>query len=405
MFLLLSLSLFGGESQAAETLLRYDHYAAVGDAFFSDLGGLYAGECWATVFQPDEDDYPVKPTELHVLVGGDPDELLTTIRIWSYLGLADSAAMNAGLATELDREDVLLQDNEVTGTMHEIVLENHSFNLDPIEEGSIVVGVCFKNEQFMPMVGMDTDGYEEDEDTGSTGDMSSRYLILKGGGGGPWYSLDEYIPGGALLTDYATGGEFPPGDFVMRLVVDTRVELGDGGDGPSSQDAEIYTIEPDSQEAGRSVSVLIRGVGMDAGATANIGTLPLNAVSVTPFEGECGTGACCVSDACYDYGYEECKGAKGTTFQKGVSCMSSTVECATPMDVGACVDLLNGQTDKALEPGVYDVKITTSSGDEVLLPEAFTVAEVKGCGCSSAARGVNLGWLALIGLLWRRREG
>ncbi len=405
MSLLLSLMLIGGESQAAETLLRYDHYATVGDAFFSDLGGLYAGECWATVYEPEEDDYPIKPTELHVLIGGDPDELLSTIRIWNYLGVADSAAMNAGLATEIDREEVLIKPNETTGTMHEIVLEDNGFNLDPIEEGSIVVAVCFENEQFMPIVGMDTDGYEELGDTGAASSAASRYMILKGGGGGPWYGLDEWIPDGVLLPDYVTGGEFAPGDFVMRLVVDTRVEIG-GGEGPGSQDAEIYTITPDSQEAGQSVPVLIQGVGMDAGATASVGTLDLTAVSVTPFEGECGTGACCVADTCYDYTYDECKDAKGTTFQLGVSCMSSTVECPTTTEVGACVDLLNGKTDKALEAGVYDVKIITSSGDEVLLPAAYTVVEAKGCECSSAGGGgLSAWWLGMVGLLWRRRQG
>ena len=150
--LLLSLALFGAEAHAAETLLRYDHYATTGDAFFSDLGGLYAGECWATVYEPDEDDYPVKPTELHVLVGGDTDELLSTIWVWNYVGVADAAVMNAGVATALDQEEVLLKDNEITGTMLEIVLENYAFNLDPIEEGSIIVGAVSYTHQTLPTI-------------------------------------------------------------------------------------------------------------------------------------------------------------------------------------------------------------------------------------------------------------
>lgn len=402
--LLLSLALFGAEAHAAETLLRYDHYATTGDAFFSDLGGLYAGECWATVYEPDEDDYPVKPTELHVLVGGDTDELLSTIWVWNYVGVADAAVMNAGVATALDQEEVLLKDNEITGTMHEIVLENYAFNLDPIEEGSIIVGVCFKNEQFMPMVGMDTDGYEELGDTGAVSDTSTRYMVLKGGGGGPWYGLDEWIPPGFLLTDYATGMDFAPGDFVMRLVVDTRVSLG-GEDESGSIDAEVYDIEPDSQEAGKSTPVLILGKGMDAGATARIGTHDLNSVSVSPFEGECTTGACCVAGNCYDYTLDECNDAKGSSFQMGVSCMSNIATCANDRGVvGACADRLNGKTDKALEPGTYDVIITTASGDEVLLPDAYSVAEVKGCECSAARGSVALWWVGLAGLMWRRRR-
>jgi MYXO-CTERM domain-containing protein len=407
MRLLLSLLLFGSQAQAAETLLRYDSYATVGDAFFNDfgiVGYLTAGECWATVFEPDEDDYPVKPTELHVLVGGDPDELRATIHIFNYIGIADAAAMNAGLATEIDREEVLLGGNEVTGTMHEVVLAENGFNIDPIEEGTIVVSVCFVNEQYMPMVGMDTNGFESLADTEDT-DTASRYMILKGGGGGPWLSLDELSGGGIFLTDYATGGEFPPGDLVMRLVIDTRVSLG-GEDEGTTTDAEIYRITPDSQEAGASVPVLIHGNGLDAGATARIGTMDLNAVSVSPFEGECLTGACCVADSCYDYTYDQCKDAKGSSFQLGVSCMSNIVACADDRnEVGACADLLNGKTDKALEPGVYDVSITTASGDEVLLVGAYTVAEVKGCECSSSARSpAAVWWLGLVGLLWRRRQ-
>jgi MYXO-CTERM domain-containing protein len=399
---LIGLMIFGGEARAAETLLRYDNYATVGDAFFSDIGGLYAGECWATVYEPEEDDYPVKPTEVHLLLGGDTGEMLATIHVWNYIGIADAAVMNAGTATELDREEYLFKDNEITGTMHEVVLEEHGFNLDPIDEGSIIISICFNHEQFMPMVGMDTNGFSETGDTGVSEDMSSRYLVLKGGGGGPWYGLDEWIPPGFLLTDYATGGEFPAGDLVMRLVLDTRVSIG--GEDESSTDADIYSILPESQEAGASVPVLIHGNGFDAGATARIGSIALNSVNVTPFEGECTSGACCVADACHDYTLEECQEAKGSSYQLGVSCMSSVSTCPDDRnEVGSCADLLNGKTDKALESGTYDVIITTASGDEVLLPDAYTVAEIKGCSCSSSRSSGAVWLLGLAGLLIRRR--
>jgi hypothetical protein len=400
-------------AHAGEELLRYDHYADVGDAYmFSGGLGLVAGECWATVFVPDEESLPIRPLRLQVLLGGSSAELLTQIWMYTSPDLITAAMMNSGTAETIDREEWLFRDIDPGGTMFELDLidEVHIKNV-LLDSGSVAISICFENEQGAPMAMMDYDRFEGEVDTGSDFMSGDRHLILLGGGGGPWETLYDFTYD-YLGAPWDTDGDFVPdtwpGDFVMRLVVETEASPLDD-DALEGDQAEIYTITPNVQEEGKNVDVLIRGMSFEDGTTAKIGTLDVSGISLSNHNGECENGACCLGEiSCLDLTRSGCETERGV-FYEGVSCMSQLlvaddIECGTSTEPGTCAHNLNGQTDSELKPGTYDVTISTPSGREALLSGAFKVEAKKGCGCAVGGGLASTWWLGLAALGWRRRR-
>ena len=334
---ILALSLVPTVAHAeGEKLLRYDSWAVAGDEQFVDLL-LIKWECMATVFDPEPEDYPVVPTQVHMFLGGDTGEMLANISIYSYVAEADVNVMNAGTAILLDTEQVLLDAIPITGVWWELILDERSFNLDPINVGSVIVSVCYENEQYLPIIGMDTNGFDVEE-SDIREDSADRHLLLKGGGGGPWLTIEEYTVGSALT----------PGDFLMRLVVDTNVTADTG----LESGLAIDQIVPESQQAGDSISVLVNGAEFESGATAKIGSLDLTGVTVD------GTG-----------------------------------------------EHINGRTSPELSEGVYDVFVTNPDGVSQVLESAYTVVgDTKGCGCGAGSATAAAWWISVLGLAWRRRR-
>jgi len=396
-------------AQAGEKLLRYDNYADAGDAWTANIG-LTAGECWATVYVPDEEDFPVRPTQLHMLLGGAETELRAEIWMWTSNEIITAGMMTTGTAEAVDREEVLISGTDPAGTMHELILEDIHMRDVLIYEGSIAVAVCYVNEQYLPIAMMDYNKFEGDEDSGLGYNSGDRHLVLKGGGGGPWMSLYDYTYDelSAPWEDPETGEIYYPGDFVMRLVVETEASTASEEE-LADLNLELYNITPSIQEEGDSASVLIRGGGFQEGVTASIGTYGLLSSDVSNHDTECSTGACCLDTAeCQDLNMGACEAAHGAFFP-GVSCMSkvvadSVVECGTSGDPGGCAHNLNGTTDKELPVGVYDVTVTSPDGSTALLPKAFTVEEAKGCACSTGGGLAGIWWLGLAALGWRRRR-
>ncbi len=427
-----------GPAHATEALLRYDNSTGAGDAFlpFGEYGLLMLpGECAVTVYEAEPEEYPIRPVRLQVLLGGDGGELLVKIHMWSAVEVINASVMDAShpdVITLIDRERFLFRDVEPEGTLVEVDLIEEAHMKDVlIEEGTVAIGICPENNQFTPAVMMDMNGFVGEDGDTADGYMSGNRHMIGPVGAAPWASLYDYTynprgpryhedyPGQDITPPAAPwdldGDDIPeafPGDFVMRLVVETNATPG-GTELDST--TEAFEITPALQEEGSSVTVLIRGAGLEEGVSATIGTHPLTAIAVTN-TGACTEGACCVPDEeCVNTTKVGCDGlGSGTFFTEGVSCMSETLLefetasgeplCELSTEPGTCAHVLNGNTDSEMTPGVYDVTLTTPSGGTALLQDAFTVEEKKGCGCSTGGGLAQMWWLGLAAIGWRRRR-
>ncbi len=368
--MLMGFGLISGSAHAAEKLIRYDSYPmGIGEehdpeqfifgAFFDGQPGLGKYSCMAQVYSFEDEDYPLVPTELRVFWAGEgagaASEVLLKIYFYLYEGDADAWSMAAGQYDLLDVEEVLLDEISLEGTWKHINLAESGFNFDgdkdtegrqPIEYGSIVANVCYENEQTMPSIAFDVDGFrteplpEGDEEI-LTGHETSQFRNMIYWNG-LWTDLHTY-----LMNTFGYDGA---GDFIMRLVIDAQWELDTGGEGPSN--LIVDQVVPEEQLEGESVSVLISGLNIDQNASARIGEYELSSVTV---------------------------GGDGET--------------------------MNGRTNKEMKPGVYAVVVTNPDGSEVAFEDAFTVfEETKGCGCTVASGSAAAWWLPLLGLGWLRRR-
>lgn len=422
--LLIGLVAFAPLASAGEEMLRYDNSTGVGDAFlpFGSAGHvLLQDECTVTVFQPSEGTYPVRPVGLQVLLGGADGELLAKLKMWTSVEVIRASSIDGVETTMIDQEDYLFRDVEAGGTMFDVdLIEDGHIKDVLIEEGTIAFGLCAKNDQFTPAVMMDLNAFEGQEDTGLGYMSGDRHLVLLGGGGGPWMSVYNYMydPPTRMHPDYGDltipaapweaedGSLIYPGDFVMRLIVETNATPSDGIE--IDGNAELFTIVPILQEEGASIPVLIRGDGIETGTVATIGTYDVHSVAINTSD-ECEFGACCRYDLpCMDTDVIGCDAVEGFHYI-GVSCMSEVLfefeECVTSDEVGHCAGNLNAKTNGEMPAGVYDVTITTPSGAIATLEDAFTVEEKKGCGCTTGAGMAGVWWLGLAAALgWRRRR-
>ncbi len=376
---LMALGLLAGDAHAGGSpkLIRYDSYADDDDfifgAFFDGFPGLGKKSCMAQVYSFDDADFPLVPTELRMFWAGegagDASEVLLKIYFYHYEGLAaDRWILAEGQYRLLDQEEVLLDGISLEGTWVDLNLANNGFDFDgdvdqegkqPITYGSIVANVCYENEQTMPAIAMDTDGYkpepvpENDEDILEGQETSQfRSLIYWNG---LWTDSHTF-----LINNF---GFDQGGDFIMRLVVEAQWEEDDE---EILGDLVLFSVQPQSQEAGRSEVMLVTGDGIDANAEAFVGSVALTDVMV-----------------------------RDTSIQQE----DGIVEPGRA---------LNGYTSPDLEPGDYDVTVRNPDGAEFVLEDSFTVVEAEGgCDCATAQPSRLAWWLPLMGLgiaLRRRRS-
>ena len=378
--MLLSLGLVGGDAFAGGSpkLIRYDSYADEGPdgftfgAYFQEEG-LGKFNCMAQVYSFEDADFPLVPTQLRMFFAGEgagaDSEVLLKIYFYHYEGqAADEWTMAAGQYRVLDQEIVLLEGISLEGTWVELDLAQNGFDFDgdpdvdgkqPITYGSVVANVCYENEQTMPAIAFDNDGYkvepvpEDDEDIVSGHETSQfRSLIYWNG---LWANLSNYL----LYTfDFPDGG-----DLIMRLVIDAQWEPDD--DDEILGDLSLRSVSPQTQEVDDSEIMLITGEGIDLNAEAFVGTVALTnvvvrATSITDDDGEMSAG-----------------------------------------------QALNGRTSTDLEVGDYDVTVRNPNGEEFVLQDAFSVVDSNAaCGCATANPNRAVWWIPLLGLgvMVRRRR-
>lgn len=375
--MLLGLGLIGGDAVAGGSpkLIRYDSYLDDGDftfgAYFQEEG-LGKFNCMAQVYSFDDADFPLVPTELRMFWAGEgagaASEVLLKIYFYHYEGFAaDEWTMAAGQYRLLDQEEVLLDGISLEGTWVELDLAQNGFDFDgdpdldgkqPITYGSIVANVCYENEQTMPAIAFDNDGYkpepvpEDDEDIVSGHETSQfRSLIYWNG---LWANLYNYL----LYTfEFDQGG-----DLIMRLVIEAQWEEDEE---EVLGDLVLRSVSPQSQVVGDSETMLITGEGIDQNAEAFVGTEALTDVvvrstSITDDDGDTSTG-----------------------------------------------QALNGRTSADLPEGDYDVTVRNPNGEEYVLEDAFSVvSDSAACGCATGKPSRAMWWMPLlaVGLLARRRR-
>lgn len=280
-------------------LIRYDSYADDGDMIY---GGYFPNEetgfgknnCMGMVYSFDEEQYPLHLKGLNIFWAGEgagvTREAMMRMYIDWYKGEADEFIMRNGAEYErLENKKLLIAGIDLEGTWQELDFETESIRVDfdpdvpgiqPITYGSVVVSMCYVNEQMLPEIAMDVDGFaeehceNEDDDDGDgltdgddpdcesvsvpkdpddylDGHETSRFRSLIYWNG-LWTTSDEYLQN--------TYGFADGGDFIMRLIIDADVEEGGGtSECGDSSDWNVTAITPDRMEYGAGADVLVLG--------------------------------------------------------------------------------------------------------------------------------------------------
>ena len=365
---ILSLGLLSGIAQADPAMIRYDSYADDGEhiwgGYFSDGdSGFGKNNCMAMVYSFEEEQYPLLPTGLNIFWAGEgageTKEAMMRLYVEWYEGTADEFVMAAGALTErLEQERFLVAGIDLEGTWQELDFATEGIEIDfehdvpgvqPITYGSLVMSICYVNEQMLPEIAMDNNGFADeaplpDGDPFPAGQETSRFRSLIYWNG-LWTTSDEY-----LRNTYGFEGA---GDFVMRLLIETKVGVSDDPSGClESDDWNPDTVNPSSTTEGTRLRVLILGeTNFPADSTVTLGSQAMLDVAVNS---SCGVEA--------------------------------FVDTSTP-------------------PGTYDV-IVSSGGTQRAIENGFTVEKDKG-GCAAVGdTAQHLPWiLPLLGLgLWARRR-
>ena len=348
-------------------LIRYDSYADDGDmiygGYFSDAAtGFGKNNCMGMVYSFDKEQYPLELKGLNIFWAGEgagvTQEAMMRMYIDWYEGEADEFIMrNGAMYRRLENKKILVAGIDLEGTWQELDFETESIRVDfdpdvpgiqPITYGSVVVSMCYVNEQMLPEIAMDVDGFAEepppeDGDDYLDGHETSRFRSLIYWNG-LWTTSDEY-----LLNTY---GFADGGDFIMRLIIDAQVSEDDDATGcEDSADWNVNSISPDRMEYGAGVDVLLSGDwNFPADANVYLGEYELLSVNVNA---NCG---------------------------------------------------IEGRVDPNMKAGTYDVIVESAGVRRGGV--SFTVEDKKG-GCASVSqKPAGLLWfLPLAGLALRRRRG
>ena len=367
---ILALGLLSGSAQAVPEMVRYDSYADDGDhiwgGYFPDPdAGFGKNNCMAMVYSFTEDQYPLIPTGMRIFWAGEgagvTQEAMMRLYVEWYEGEADEFVMAAGSFTErLEQERFLVAGIDLEGTWQELDFATEGIEIDfepdvpgvqPITFGSLVMSICYVNEQMFPEIAMDSNGFEpeplpESGDVHLEGHETSRFRSLIYWNG-VWQTSDQY-----LRENFGFDGA---GDFIMRLLIDAQVdETGASASCPLSEEWNPDTISPAKAYAGDRQNVIITGsYSFPEDATVSLDDYALLDINVNS---SCG---------------------------------------------------IEGVVDPSTPAGTYDV-IVTASGTVRTLERAFTVEKKSKGGCVTVAtRAKGLAWLLPLlglGLLVRRRR-
>ena len=219
-------------------LIRYDSYADDGEmiygGYFSDAAtGFGKNNCMGMVYSFDKEQYPLELKGLNIFWAGEgagvTQEAMMRMYIDWYEGEADEFIMrNGAMYRRLENKKILVAGIDLEGTWQELDFETESIRVDfdpdvpgiqPITYGSVVVSMCYVNEQMLPEIAMDVDGFAEepppeDGDDYLDGHETSRFRSLIYWNG-LWTTSDEYLQN--------TYGFADGGDFIMRLIIDAQV--------------------------------------------------------------------------------------------------------------------------------------------------------------------------------------
>ena len=360
MLLLSALSVsFAGQAQ-----LQNDDFSDGDQASYQT--GFVRDECFATVFVPEDEDYPFTLTSVDLLYGGAASNGADYIMTVGFHQLDDEDMSKANAGTGLGEEGVGLADNtyviqRITIEDLEIVSAGGYLSDYEFEWGNPAVFLCFTDDH--PESGSGQPGPANDTD-----------------GNRPTFAERNYINIG---TGWKESGDFGVrGDWIMRLCVDgpnvsggcdsdadTDSDTDSGTDSDTDSDTDTDTdtdtdvgvlslesITPDWATEGTPVDVVLLGSGFDGTAEVSIGGLDLTGTDVVN---------------------------------------SQTI---------------TGRSPSALPVGLHDVEVTTDDGNEYLAG-AFEVlstdsGESEGsCGCTATPTKASLAWLVALGLpFWQRRR-
>ena len=293
----LMLSVLSGPVHAETELVRYDSYADDGEhiwgGYFSDGdSGFGKNNCMAMVYSFEEEQFPLLPTGLNIFWAGEGSgetkEAMMRMYVEWYEGTADEFIMaGGGLTTRLEQERFLVAGIDLEGTWQELNFVEEGIVIDfeddvpgvqPITYGSLVVSICYVNEQMFPEIAMDNDGFADEDplpggEAFPTGQETSRFRSLIYWNG-LWTTSDEY-----LRNSYGFEGA---GDFIMRLLIDTNVGVSDDPSGcVDSDDWSPSTIDPPRSTVGERQAVRISGdTNFPADSTVSLGSHSMVDVSV-----------------------------------------------------------------------------------------------------------------------------
>jgi len=351
-------------------MVRYDSYADEGDhiwgGYFSDAdSGFGLNNCMAMVYSFNEDQYPLIPTGMRIFWAGEgagvTQEAMMRLYVEWYEGDADEFVMAAGSFTErLEQERFLVAGIDLEGPWQELDFETEGIEIDfepdvpgvqPITFGSIVMSICYVNQQMLPEIAMDGNGFADEPppesgDPHLEGHETSRFRSLIYWNG-LWTTSDEY-----LRETYGFEGA---GDFIMRLLIDAQVdETSASASCPLNEDWNPDVIKPAKTTEGSRQDVIVTGpYSFPADAKVSLDDYALLESNVNE---SCG---------------------------------------------------IEGVVDPKTPAGTYDV-IVTASGTTRTLERGFTVEKKSKGGCVTAqSRAKGFVWLLPLvglGLFVRRRR-
>ena len=288
----LVLGVLSGAVHAEMEMVRYDSYADDGEhisgGYFS-IGdsGLGQNNCMAMVYSFEESQYPLTPTGMNIFWAGGSEAMMRLYVEW-YEGTADEFVMAAGALTErLEQERFLVAGIDLEGTWQELDFATEGIEIDfdpevpgvqPITHGSLVMSICYVNEQMFPEIAMDNNGFADevplpDGEAFPAGQETSRFRSLIYWNG-LWLTSDEY-----LRTAFGFEGA---GDFIMRLLIETNVDEDEDPSGcVASDDWNLNTVSPSSTTEGTRQQVLISGdFNFPADSTVTLGAQAMLDVAV-----------------------------------------------------------------------------------------------------------------------------
>jgi hypothetical protein len=317
----------------------------------------------AMVYSFTEEQYPLMPTGLRIFWAGEgageTREAMMRLYVEWFEGDADAGWLSEGRTTRLEQERFLVAGIDLGGTWQELDFEEEGIVIDfepdvegvqPITYGSLVMSICYVNEQKMPEIAMDANFFEP-EPIPESGDMlpagheTSRFRSMIYWNG-LWTTSDEYLRN--------TYGFEEAGDFIMRLLIDAQVD--ETGASPAagctlSDDWNALNVSPTSTTEGTRQRVLVTG----------------------------------------DYNFPS--GSTLALDSKALLSVNANSNCG-----------IEGFVDPSTPAGTYDVVVTSADVSRTI-PGAFTIEKKGGC-VTVGQNGRGLLWLIplfAVALLVRRR--